>query len=80
MHNKFTGITSNEMLDMLENGSPNERAAAVVLQYGMIGGAHHKQWVLDQALRIITGERYAEIIEVFNSEDGFAKWDVGVAP
>lgn len=27
----------------------------LILDYGSIDGAHHKQWVLDQALRILTG-------------------------
>ena len=43
--------------------------------YGMIDGAHHKQWVLDEILRALLGkERYRTWIE--NYED----WDEGIAP
>lgn len=30
-------------------------ALAVIASYGGIDGAHHKQWVLDQAVRCLTG-------------------------
>lgn len=38
--------------------SPEERikkAIEVIVQYGGIDGAHHKTWVLDQAIRCLTG-------------------------
>jgi hypothetical protein len=31
------------------------KALELIAEYGWIDGAHHKQWVLDQAARILTG-------------------------
>lgn len=80
MNNRFQGKTCDEMIEILEHGNINERAAALALQYGMIDGAHHKQWLIDQMLRIIAGGGYAEIIEVFNSDEDYSDWDTGIAP
>jgi len=46
-------------------------------------GAHHKDWVLDQAVRILAGEQYGEIVaEAKNGEDGEEtySWECGIAP
>jgi hypothetical protein len=43
-------------------------ASEYILNYGQIDGAHHKQWVLDQALRILKGTPI--ILKL-------AKWDDG---
>ena len=42
---------------MEENmGNPDAVAALIFIkQYGGIDGGHHKQWVLDQVVRILTG-------------------------
>jgi hypothetical protein len=34
------------------------KALDVIFQYGGIDGGHHKQWVLDQVVRALTGEDY----------------------
>lgn len=57
------------------------KAAATIARYGMIDGAHHKQWLLDQALRLmLTEEQYAAWIAEMNSDPDYAPWDVGIAP
>lgn len=80
MRNKFAGKSPDEMMDMLEHGNINERAVALALRYGMIDGSHHKQWVIDQMLRLIAGEGYSQVMEIFNSDDEYEKWDCGIAP
>jgi hypothetical protein len=80
MRSKFEGKTPDEMMEILEHGNTNERAAALALQYGMIDGAHHKQWLIDQMLRIICGAGYEEIIAIYNSEEDYSDWDIGIAP
>lgn len=45
----------------------------LIIENGMIDGAHHKQWLIDQTLRSLLGDCY----------DGWIaenKWDQGVAP
>ncbi|RKY70131.1 MAG: hypothetical protein DRP97_04260 [Candidatus Latescibacterota bacterium] len=51
--------------------------------YGGIDGAHHKQWLIDRVVRIITGDKYDEWVTGY--EDGkygpeTYSWDTGCAP
>jgi hypothetical protein len=46
-------------------------------------GSDHKQWILDQVVRILTGDEYLRWLKEYaNGEDGPAtyEWDEGVAP
>ncbi len=67
-------------------GELNKRmstALNLIVRYGGIDGAHHKQWVLDQVLRVLSGEKYDELVAYANDgEDGPAtyEWDEGIAP
>lgn len=58
-----------------------------IFQSGMVDGAHHKQWVLDQALRALLEDEYDYYIKQHNTEyldeDGnneYEDWDVGIPP
>ena len=62
-------------LTELEHGTIYERAAALIVRYGSVDGAHHKQWVLDQLLRILSGIAYNEMRTLLG--DG---WSEGIAP
>jgi hypothetical protein len=58
-------------------------ALEIVMRYGGIDGAHHKDWVIDQMVRTLTGDRYEEWVkEACDGEDGpdTYEWDVGIAP
>ena len=49
----------------------------------MIGGDHHKQWVLDQIVRELTGDNYNKWVADYEAgEDGpkTYHWDTGIAP
>jgi hypothetical protein len=66
-----------------QNMEPTERALDVIFSYGGIDGSHHKQWVLDQVVRALTGEKYEEWVKKFEQgEDGpnTYSWDTGTAP
>lgn len=56
--------THPEFKDM----TPTDYALLYILMYGGIDGSHHKDWVLDQVARILSG------VEVIVSE---ASWDNG---
>lgn len=59
------------------------KALELIERYGGIDGAHHKQWVLDQVVRILTGEEYEKWVRAHNyGEDGpdTYEWDKGIAP
>jgi hypothetical protein len=58
-------------------------ALEVIGQYGGIDGAHHKTWVLDQAVRYLTRDGYAVwVAEQCDGEDGpeTYDWDEGITP
>lgn len=60
-----------------------ERALNVIFDFGGVDGAHHKQWVLDQVVRHLTGEKYDEWIREYkDGSDGpdTFDWDEGIAP
>lgn len=57
-----------------------EKSKKLILKYGMIDGAHHKQWVLDQVLHTLMQEFYDEEIKAYNSDPDYKEWDIGIAP
>lgn len=61
------------------------KALDVIRQYGGIDGGHHKQWVLDQVVRALTGTNagYRQWVRDQRAgEDGprTYDWDQGIAP
>jgi hypothetical protein len=62
-----------------------EQAIDVASQYGMIDGAHHKQWVIDQMIRTLLGDQYqvwrTEYDAAVDDEGNeYDPWDEGIAP
>lgn len=62
-----------------------DEAVSLILELGDTDGGHHKQWVLDQVLRILLDDKYAETIEEYNmwdedSQEYIYEWDEGIAP
>lgn len=60
-----------------------QAAIDLAVKYGGIDGAHHKDWVIDQMVRVLAGEKYEEIVrEACDGEDGADtySWEVGIAP
>lgn len=57
-----------------------EEAVNIALRFGMIDGAHHKQWVIDQMLRILLKEKYEAVISEYNSDLEYDPWDKGIPP
>ncbi len=56
-----------------------------IADWGSTDGSHHKQWALDQVVRILTEtpEAYLEWVRQHNDgEDGAETydWDTGIAP
>lgn len=64
--------------------SETEAAVAeLIFEYGSIDGVHHKEWVLDQTLRLIYKDRYDEKMrEYLYGADGpdTYEWGTGIAP
>ena len=64
--------------------SKGHEALDLIMQYGGIDGAHHKQWLLDQIVRRLTSEAgYVRWVKKYQAgEDGpnTYEWDTGIAP
>ena len=53
-------------LEMLkEKDDEIEKALELAFQYGQIDGDHHKTWVIDQMVRILTGDKYNEFVKEY---------------
>lgn len=78
-------------LDELRRGIPDngicghepKRALDLINRYGGIDGEHHKQWVIDQVVRILAGDDYADWVAQHKAgDDGLNTydWNEGVPP
>lgn len=60
-----------------------QEALDIGVQYGSIDGSHYKNWVIDQMIRALAGDKYDDIItRACDGEDGpnTYEWDCGIAP
>ncbi len=58
-------------------------ALDVARKYGGIDGDHHKMWVIDQMVRVLTGDAYDTWVKEYkDGEDGpdTYEWSEGIAP
>lgn len=65
-------------IDNLSKGNIHERAVSIAMMYGQNDSAHHLRWVIDQMVRVLSGDDYDRLIEYYNTDD--YKWDAGIAP
>lgn len=71
--------------DMSKRQERIDKALDVIERYGGNDGGHHKQWVLDQVVRELLGDRdrYAGWVQAYESGDDGPKtyiWETGIAP
>lgn len=62
-----------------------KEALDLIKSYGGIDGSHHKQWVLDQVVRKLTGgpRAYQEWVWAYQTGDDGPhtyEWDEGIPP
>jgi hypothetical protein len=63
----------------------NIEAIGLIEEYGGTDGAHHKQWLIDQILRILLEdeESYIKWLKAYCAGDNWPdeyEWDEGIAP
>lgn len=60
------------------------KALEIIVKYGGTDGSHHKDWVMDQVVRILTGNNYESFVNEAckgpNGEPNLYSWDCGIAP
>jgi hypothetical protein len=69
--------------DKLDAFTRRDMAIAMIQDVGDVDGAHHKQWLIDQVLRLLAGPDYENVVrEIMDGRDGPETfgWDVGIAP
>jgi len=85
----FPYTPTREYVDVDENGDPItpkdkvQEAIDLAVRYGGIDGDHHKNWVIDQIVRVLAEDDYDRIVaEACDGEDGphTYEWEVGIAP
>lgn len=59
---------------------PIFHAIQFIEENGMVEGGHHKQWVIDQVLRILLQRHYETWVATYNMLEDQDDWDVGIAP
>ena len=67
----------------MNNDDKIKAAIDLIVQYGGIDGAHHKDWVMDQVVRVLVGDQYEQIVkDACDGEDGpnTYSWEIGIAP
>lgn len=60
-----------------------DAALKLAIEYGGVEGAHHKNWVIDQMVRVLAGKQYRALVKAACAGDegpDTYEWDVGVAP
>lgn len=76
-------MSFEEIAAAFQNGPAKLQAAALLLEAAEVGGDHHKQWYIDQALRAFLGAAYDRVVTAYErpQESGFAAtWDHGEEP
>jgi hypothetical protein len=54
-------------------------ALDMAARYGCIDGKQYQMWLIDQMVRALTGDGYAQWVKYFNCNSA-VKWDTGSAP
>lgn len=72
-----------KFVDMSNIEDSAVEALSLVFNYSYIEGDHHKQWLFDQIVRALTGEKYEEFVKYYETDgltDEEYEWDTGIAP
>ncbi len=77
---KVLDAENKYLAQSVEFSRRHDEALDLIDNYGGIDGDHHKQWVLDQVVRKLTGgeEEYKTWVNIRKAED--YGWEEGIAP
>ena len=60
-----------------------DKALEIAFQYGQIDGSHHRLWVIDQMVRVLS-DYYDTFVKEYEEEDENGEklyiWDCGITP
>ena len=67
----------------MDNGPRISSALDIAMLYAGFDGDPHKVWVIDQMVRTLTGNGYADWVKAYNAGDdgpNTYEWEEGIAP
>ena len=71
-------------MDLTNHDNKVNEALDFLYESGQVDGTHHKAWVIDQVVRILTGDGYDDWVANYEKpdegddpDDGY-EWDVGI--
>ncbi len=69
----------------MKNYTDAEKVSIVlrlIQQYGDMDGSHHKQWLLDEIVQVLSHDYKQWVKDFEDGEDGPKTyvWDIGIAP
>ena len=76
----------DEVLEIIEEPSKKgkeRRVLELIERHGGTDELHHKQWLIDQIARILTGDKYNDWVSDMKSGEDWPEsygWDSGIAP
>lgn len=75
-------VAEAEIERLREGDNLIQKALFFIERWGGIDGGHHKQWLLDQLVRVLTKDYEAWVARVESGENGPKTylWDEGIAP
>jgi hypothetical protein len=76
-------LAEREAAEMSDDQAGVQEALRVAAEFSGYDGSHHKQWVIDQMVRALTGDQYDKWVEKFNLGDEGPDtylWEEGIAP
>lgn len=71
------------LIEIKEKDKQIEEVLNLIFEFGQIDGDHHKAWVIDQIVKILTKDKYDEWVRnyVYDEETGDTySWYKGIAP
>jgi hypothetical protein len=84
MTDRPTGTLPDNRLRMgAEMRTRINKALHLLYEHGQAAGEEHKQWLIDQVVRVLTGDDYPFWVKQYENPEGdeiMASWETGVAP
>lgn len=67
---------------MEENEEDPNKALGLITAFGGVDGGHHKQWLIDQLVRVLAPDYEQWVKDYENGADGVKTytWDIGIDP
>lgn len=76
-------LIEKQQVEINKEKEKNNNILGLVFECGQIDGEHHKTWVIDQIVRILTENDYDKWVQHYEYDEATGEeytWDIGIAP